>query len=94
MSESWILRLNIDTPHEQKRLGWIVSALQHDAHVDRVEVEEGAGNLTIVEVDFISGETRPKGKTLQALNGVFGDGGVHRPSKWELLLADDELPGV
>lgn len=94
MSERWLLNLTLDEPGDRKKLGFVVSALQHDAHVEHVDVIEGAGNRTIVEVTFVLGETAPRSTTLRALNHVFGEGGVNRMSKWERLLADDELGGV
>jgi len=97
MIERWTLRLILDTPEDEKKLNWLVATLQKDAHVDHVNatsVHGFAGHHSAIDVTFNPGETEPASAQLRGLNHVFGDGGVHRPSKWDLLLADDELSGV
>jgi len=95
MAEHWTLNIRKDnTPDEIKRLGWLVASLQLDAYVERVEIQAETDERIVLEVNFFEGRTHPFGATFRSLNHVFGDGGVHRMSKWELLLADDELSGV
>ena len=94
MAESWMLTIRKDTPNTTHRLGWLVASLQLDAYVERVEIPAEYDDRIILEVLFVEGRTHPFGATFRSLNHVFGDGGVHRLSKWERLVADDHLPGV
>jgi len=94
MARQWYLEFVNTGPDSEKRMHWLVKALQHDPHVEKVATEVDAPSyppphIIRVIVTFTEGHDCPRGSTLQSLDHTHGDKrptAPSRPTIWQRIL--------